>query len=356
LTVCFDPGRGGIRALAVNDVPPVEIAAGEHPLGELGLYETGRYPMDYGEELRAWHAAFTGARRFLEPAEQAVRSFSGERRAVSFHYRFGHSAVTQEFLIEPDAEFVEATVSGEWGEVEQYLKIHFVLPAAEEVVAFADLPYGFTERLPEKQEYSMQYLCGMRDARRGLVVVNNGRYGCLWDGARLSLSVIRCATYPAGRSDQGPFAVRYRVGLADVTAPDWRLRAFRAGYELDVPPCSYAPEYTRADRPAMWSPLDEPLDGVLGTCLKPAHSGPAAVLRLFNPAPASRTQRVVFRDDVKLTAVDLLEEPCEQDVREADRAAEFALRPFGLATLRVSPRTPADSCWSARAAPSSGAA
>lgn len=332
LRVQFDMERGGIARLEMLGSPNLAIESTDGPLGQLRLHHTGAYPIDYEQELRAWHTGFTGETQIPKPSACDVLRCNGERQVVSFLYSFGESRVRQEFLIEPGSNEIEAQISGDWQEVEKYLKAHFSFGSTGPLSAFADLPYGWTDALPAGSEYAMQYFCGLRDANRALHISNDGRYGCMWDGGSLSISIIRCATYPANISDRGNFLTRYRIKLLDAGAPNWRADAFRSGYEYNIAPCCYAPEHSGNKLPAAMSLMPPTAAPIMATCLKPAYDGNDLVLRLFNCAP----DRSNWTADPTTTWESLEEEGFLEDGRrEARRAVRSrTLNPFGIVTLR----------------------
>jgi alpha-mannosidase len=329
LDVTFDLEKGGVERLVVGDV---ECAAGE-VLGRLAIHHTGDYELDYGREHRAWYTGFTGQVDVLSPASHAVRRYSGQRVGVVFEYEYGSSTFQQEFLIEPGVDFIDVTLRGDWREVEKYLKIHFTMASQGEQVAFADLPYGLTDRLPEDAEYPMQYVAGIRDERTVLAIANDSRYGCMWKKGILSLSAIRCATWPARISDRGEFEMRYRIFAFNLTGDDWRRRVFEKGYDVNLVPCAYAQEYSSNQRPATWAFLHTSFDEIMVTCLKPAENGDGLVLRLFNPTDQPARERFTLPDGfARAVQTNLLEEPLE-DSKPLVGPVELAFRPCEIKTL-----------------------
>jgi alpha-mannosidase len=331
LRLTFDLKSGGISGMApangVGTAPAVSAAG--RPLGRLAVHLTGRYQINYGHELRAWEDGLTGARDFLPPVAHEVRRHSGGRMGVLFVYRYGHSRFTQEYLLEPGTPFVETTLGGDWREVEKYLKVHFSFDSSEARTAFADLPYGYTDSLPLGQEYPMMYFCGIRDSRCVLAVLNNSRHGCLFDGEDLSLSAIRCATYPARLSDEGEFQLSYRILGLPGRNIDWRSQVYGQAFAFNVAPVGYSAEYTAARLPSDWHApsVNRLTENVLGTCLKPTESGEGWIIRLFNAD--IRGCRAPIQSG---RIVDILDE--ETAASKASSTGEIEFRPLELKSLR----------------------
>ena len=336
LSVVLDRDAGGIAALTFPNGPSFQ--AHDRPLGQLRLHHTGKYDINYGVEHRAWENGLTGEESILKPVNSEIRKYSGGRLAVAFTYQFGSSNFQQEFLLEPDADFIEVTLSGHWQEVEKYLKVHFAVRSDRELTAFADLPYGITETLPEgrddvrQAEYPMQYFCGVRDHRQSLLILNNSRYGCMWHDRSLSLSAIRCSTYPAPISDRGDFSLKYRIMGLDVSSPRWQRAAYCAGFGFNIAPCCYGQEYSSNKLPDEWSLLDTPIDDVVATTLKPGHQGDNLVMRLFNPQKNSCRQAISGAPiSSSWTPMNLLEDA--QGETPNANGQVMAFTPYQLATV-----------------------
>jgi alpha-mannosidase len=249
-----------------------------------------------------------------------------------FDYAHNNSSFQQEFLIEPGAEFIEVTLRGDWREVEKYLKIHFTPQNQGQTTAFADLPYGFTEHLPEGEEYAMQYVAGIRNGKTILTIANDSRYGCLWQDGSLSLSAIRCATWPARISDCGEFEMKYRISAFGAT-DTWRRRVFALGYHLNLSPCTYAQEYSSHRHLDEGAILAAGLKTAMITCLKPAEDGEGILLRLFNPADSAVEESFSlpagFSQSIQ---TNLLEEPLEE-MQSQMNSITLEFRPWEIKTL-----------------------
>jgi alpha-mannosidase len=315
------------------DVPGLDFWAVDDPLGALRIVYTGKYPIDYRKELRAWHTGFTGEEDRLTPIRREEKAYSGGRQAVIFHYEYGNSRFVQEFLMEPDVPFVEVTLSGEWKEVEKYLKIQFGVSGTGDQAAFADLAYGFTETLPEDMEYPMQYFCGVRDESKALLVLNRSRYGCRWKDRRLSISAIRCATYPAPISDRGPFSMSYRIAAAVTADSAWRRETFAQGFGFNRRFLSYAPSWSSNGRPTDWSLLQDEPELALGTTLKPADDGSGLIIRTFNPGTVPIRDRLIPAAERRLWEESTYLENATRERREVSEPLEW--RPWEIKTLSV---------------------
>jgi hypothetical protein len=312
---------------------PGGLHLAECRLGAPALHETGAYDVNYGKELRAWEDGLNGRKTVLSPSRHEILPLSGGRVAVAFEYESGNSLFRQEFLAAPGADALEVAFTGDWREIERFCKLHFRLgaedPDAPEQTGFADRAYGFEDALPEGRESPMQYLCGVRDARRGVAILNDGRYGCRRVGGEVELSAIRCATYPARRSDAGPFRLTYRIRPFAVE-PGWRLRLLREAFAYNVRPLAFAPETALASGPAAWSPaLVEETTGLIHG-LRPDVSGRRIALRLYNPGTEPMHARLHPPDPFPLAhgsnAIDDLGEALAPE-------ATLAVHPHGVRTI-----------------------
>ncbi|MAE62679.1 MAG: hypothetical protein CMJ18_00280 [Phycisphaeraceae bacterium] len=287
LRVEFDPIRGGIDVLEDRS-SGVTIEADGLPLGALCLHDTGKYDLNYGQEHNQWEAGLTGRVNRLRPHDFRISAANGDRVLVNFDYRFGESTLGQTYLIEPSVSFVTMRVEGRFHEVERYCKAHFSVHDTE--TAAADLPYGYTPNLPEGVEYAMQYGAAVLGPKHGLAILNRGRYGCLWRDDELSISLVRCATFPAWISDRGPFETELRLMALGPDDGDRQQRIIRAGYDANLALFSYAPERSEQRLDRTWSLTGAPIDDVLGVLAKPCEDGDGVALRLYNGSSEPRSQ------------------------------------------------------------------
>jgi alpha-mannosidase len=325
MTVEFDPA-GGIRMIHVKGHDPV-IAPPGRPLGMPVLHKTGKYDINYGQELRAWETGFTGDQRPLTASACSVNRCSGGRFLVAFDYAIDAGSVRQEFLIEPDSDAIFAQVTGDWRQVEAYLKLHFQ-PQCNDT-GFADQAYGFTSDLPRDNEHPMMYFAGLHNGKTGMLLTNNGRHGCMLSGGVLSLSIIRCASWPEAISDSGSFEINYSISIFDSAAPSWPAQCFRRAWAFNIRPFVCSPSGEGNSLP----PARSLLQGAAGpaTCLKPAHKGDGVVLRLFNPSPSGGEFVAPSIPGWRLCACDgFLEVPTGDDLPPGRR---ITLDPWRIVTL-----------------------
>lgn len=328
LRVRFDPVRGGISQLEDLETG-MAIVAPDVPLGALRLHDSGNYDLNYGQEHNAWEAGLTGRIHVPDLHDFRLRRGNGDRIVATFDSSFGESHFRQTFLFEPGVPFVTVRFTGQFHEMERFLKAHFALEGADRGVA--DMPYGWTDPLPEGVEYAMQYVAAACGTHHALAVVNRGRHGCLWRDGTLSISLIRCANFPAHRSDRGPFSIEIRLQVIDMTTSNWQTDLVRLGYEANLALCSYAPEYRNAKHPRTWQLLEGEIDQVLGAAAKPCEDGEGIALRLYNPATAPQSQSFSTPNTCRrVVASNILEEP-SGPVFDGDTALSF--RPHEIKTM-----------------------
>ena len=333
LNVKFNSDLGGIERLELDG--RIVIQAGATTLGELQIYETGKYALHYGFEHRQWETGFTGATQRIYPATCGVRRFNGDRVEVRFEYPFNKSHFRQEFLLEPGVPWIDVRIAGEFFEVERYLKAHFALGQEMGDEGFADQPFGFTRPLPQGMEYPMQYVSGLVGSQRGLAVMNRGRYGCMWNQHTLSISLIRCATFPARISDRGPFEVHLRLLPFDASDQNWPLQINREAWGYNVALCSYAAEHSSQQLAPSWSLLGRSIDQAIACGLKPAEDAQGLAMRIFNPSPNSNAVVPLNRPSSfnSMSMSNILEELPEEV--DEDRKGQLSLRPFEIKTVRM---------------------
>ena len=178
----------------------------------------------------------------------------------------------------------------------------------------------------------MQTFCGASGADGTLTILNNGRYGCSFDGRRLTLSAIRCSTYPDPISDRGEYEFEYGLLL---TGPSTSPRDQAAeGFGFNVRPWLTQIDWPGAGRrlPDECSVLSAIGGDALAAAMKPAQKGAGHVVRLFNPGEQTTSTTITARGKA-LTRTTILEKP--RGRRSAGRL-KVDLKPAGIASVMIS--------------------
>lgn len=167
----------------------------------------------------------------------------------------------------------------------------------------------------------------LTDGERGLALLNDSRYGHRAEGHTLGLTLLRNVSIPNEEehfTDMGEHHFTY--ALLPFTPEPGFVAVRDAAWAL------HAPSRAVVDSPPLIT-LDDPCVRI--SAFKPADSGDAVVLRLFECSGAARSAVLQLGFDVQLVQrCDLLEVPVA-NISHADREVRLKFGPFEVVTLRL---------------------
>jgi len=264
---------------------------------------------------------------------------TAEGYRVTTQHTHGQSTLTQRFDIRHGSDRIDVHVTIDWHEIEMLARLIFEPTLDGNVDAFTDGPFHLAELPNDGDERPMHTFCAIRSSRGGLAVLNNGRYGCAWNGRTLTVSAIRCATYPDPISDRGRYEFDYAI--VPCAAKTNRGDLLKAGTSFNVRPGVVQPEISaeiRHEAPTTL-PLTIECGATLCTAIKPTEEATTdQILRFFNPTSDEQIVTVAAAGRT-IDRVTILEEP--QPSAKRNRTVgkgrlSIRIAGRGIASIRVS--------------------
>jgi len=329
LKVRFDPKTGAVERLALTTEGPAAVAS---PLAQWRLFEEGKYVLDYGVEQRAWCLGLSGRSFAVRLKDIQVTPLADGYKVTTVHAR-GRSRFFQDFYVRQGSPRIDVHVRMDWHEVETLARLMFDCSSlGENRTAQRSGPYQIADLPDTGQEYPMRTFCAVSGAKGTLAIVNDGRYGCSFDGGRLTISAVRCSTFPDPISDHGEYEFDYGLVLTGPSAGGRDLAA--EGYSFNV-----RPWLTQIEWPAPGPRLPDHrsvlrLDrtDLLAVAMKPSHKdGLAQVVRVFNPTAHGASMTLSARSKA-LARANILEAPLGG---KAAGGIKIDLGPFEVATVLI---------------------
>jgi alpha-mannosidase len=150
------------------------------------------------------------------------------------------SRFTQDISLYAGADEVEVSNDVDWHETHVLLKAAFPLAATGPKATY-EIPYGSIERTTErnnsweKAKFEVPALrwADLGNARQGLSLLNDSKYGYDAAGNTLRLTLLRSPTWPDPDADRGPQHFRY--ALYPHAGPWKQALTVRRGYEFNDP-------------------------------------------------------------------------------------------------------------------------
>jgi len=234
---------------------------------------------------------------------------------------------------------------------DKFVRYRAMFPTSiEDGTAVHEIPFGAIER-PEDIEFPAQNWVDYGDGARGVALLNRGLPGNATPEGTMLLSLLRSTQivaygfgggYEPGMSSDTGFELGKELTFDYALVPhagDWRgAEVYREGQAFNAPLMAVTAAPHEGTLPNAWGYLSVEPGNVLVSTLKGSRDGTAA-LRVYEAA-GIETPRVRVRlpeGTVRVEEADLMEDAGEELVI-AEGAVEFALGPYEIKTLRLTPK------------------
>ena len=196
------------------------------------------------------------------------------------------SKFIQDISLDAGADTVLITNDIDWHETHVLLKAAFPLAATGPKATY-EIPYGSIERTTtrtnswEKAKFEVPAMrwADLGDAKQGLSVLNDSKYGYDAAGNTLRITLLRSATWPDEVADKGRQQFTYALYPH---AGTWKqAQTVRRGYELNDPLTAQQVFPHTGTLPAehSWASIENP--NVTLTAIKKAEDSDALVFRMY---------------------------------------------------------------------------
>jgi alpha-mannosidase len=246
-----------------------------------------------------------------------------------------NSEMTQTATLRRDSRTIEFDTAVEWDERHKMLKLCFDTNLRNDE-AIHEIQFGCLKRPTHRSrqfdadrfEVANHKYTAIAEARRGLAVLNDCKYGVDTLGGAINLSLLRAPVAPDAFADLGHQSFKYAVTIWEGSFADSGV--VRAAYELNVPP-TCAPGSAEAA-----SLLAVDVDNVIVEAIKPAEDGSGDVIVRLYEAVGTAARAVVNTTLPVAGAAetDMLEGNAE-DREFTDGAVVLDFQAFEIKTLRL---------------------
>jgi alpha-mannosidase len=208
------------------------------------------------------------------------------RGVIRVKKHFQNSTFVQDIAVTAGSARVDIRTNADWHEKHILLKVTFPVNAHSEKATF-EIPYGSIERPTtrntpaEQAQFEVPALqwADLSDARHGLSLLNDCKYGYDAKGNVLRLSLLRSAEWPDPHADEGEHEFTYAVYPH---AGTWReAKTVRRGYELNYPLLSRQVEKHQGELKDEFSFVAAGADNVVVTAVKKAEDDAALIIRFY---------------------------------------------------------------------------
>lgn len=246
-----------------------------------------------------------------------------------------NSDMTQVVTLRRGSGCVEFDTVVDWDECHKLLKVGFDCNIRNDE-AIHEIQFGYLKRPNHRSmsfdrdrfEVANQKYTALAEARRGLAVLNDCKYGVNVLGGSINLSLLRAPKAPDPTADVGRQTFTYAVCIWQGSFGDSRV--IREAYDLNVPP-TMAPGAAGSA-----SLLSVDADNVIVEAVKLAEDGSGDVIvRLYEAIGTACRAGVTVPQGIAAAAeTNMLEaDPRELDVQDDSVTLEF--KAFEVKTLRL---------------------
>lgn len=249
--------------------------------------------------------------------------------------KISESTYTQYIRLAAESRRVKFETEVDWRELHRLLKVGFPVNVYAEN-GINEMQFGYVERpthrskLYDKDRFEV---CNHRysalcDGAHGAAVLNDCKYGISMNGNALELTLLRAASCPEMRADNGVHTFCYGFTAWEGNFVDSDV--VRQGYELNV-----APQVSSGKTASFQAVLVEKSNIILDT-MKPAEDGSDDVILRFYEAKkaAVDTDIICNLGGKKAYLCDMLEN-VQGEISMENGKMNLSFRPFEIKTVRI---------------------
>ncbi len=263
------------------------------------------------------------------------------RKTIRIERTWQHSHFIQDISLDANADSVVIDNDIDWHETHVLLKAAFPLATTGPKATY-EIPYGSIERTTtrnnswEKAKFEVpaQRWADLGDAKQGLSLLNDVKFGYDAEGNTLRLTLLRSATWPDEVADKGRQQFRYALYPH---AGTWKQAlTVRRGYELNDPLKAEQVFPHTGSLPAEHSFVGIENPNVTLTAIKKAEDSDALIFRMYEWAgTASEVKLHIPPGATSATETNLMEKPEGAALNLTGDTITVPIKPYEILTLEA---------------------
>ena len=263
------------------------------------------------------------------------------RKTIRIQRTWQSSHFIQDISLDAGADTVIIDNDIDWHETHVLLKAAFPLSATAPKATY-EIPYGSIERTTlrnnswEKAQFEVpaQRWADLGDAKQGLSLLNDVKFGYDAEGNTLRLTLLRSATWPDEVADKGRQQFRYALYPH---AGSWKqAQTVRRGYELNDPLKAEQVFPHTGSLPAehSWASVENP--NVTLTAIKKAEDSDALIFRMYEWAgEATQVKLHIPPGATAATETNLMEKPEGAALSLTGDTITVPIKPYEILTIQA---------------------
>jgi alpha-mannosidase len=263
------------------------------------------------------------------------------RKTIRITRTWQSSKFIQDISLDNNADFIRIDNDIDWHESHVLLKAAFPLAATAPKATY-EIPYGSIERPTtrnnswEKAKFEVPAMrwADLGDAKQGLSILNDSKYGYDAAGNTLRITLLRSATWPDEVADKGRQQFTYAIYPHTGT---WKQAlTVRRGYELNDPLKAEQVFPHTGSLPAehSWASIENP--NVTLTAIKKAEDSDALIFRMYEWAgEPTQVKLHIPPGATAATETNLMEKPEGAALNLTGDTVTVPIKPYEILTIQA---------------------
>jgi alpha-mannosidase len=346
LRVQIDPATGCMTSLFDKRSNTEALAPAETDTGGPKDSICGNLLQAFVDKPKRWDAwnidaDFEKQHWDINKADEVKLIESGPLRGtIEVTQHFQDSTFVRDISLTAGSPTVVVKTSVEWHEKHVLLKVAFPLSSHSDKATF-EIPYGTVQRpttrnTPAEQakfEVPAIQWGDISDAKHGLSLLNDCKYGYDAKGNVLRLSLLRSPAWPDPHADEGHHEFTYAVYPH---AGDWReALTIRRGYDLNYPMYAMQTEKHDGTLPDTQSFLQVTSENVIVTAFKKAEDNEDLVVRFYEWAGKNGDVTLQFSNALESSQETNLMEKPSGSLAPKSNVLSVPTKPYEIKTVQV---------------------
>lgn len=275
-----------------------------------------------------------------EPADIDIVD-DGCRKGYKITHKYRSSTLTQYVYLYDNIARVDVENEIDWHEHDQIVKLNFPINVYATKATY-DIQFGNVERNTHSNtswDKAKFEVCGHKwvdvsDYGYGVSIINDCKYGFGAEGNKISLSVLKCGTYPNAQADQGEHRFKYSIFAhkGGFREADTVREAYSFNQPLEYVPINADENGILSDEFSFVS-CDKP--NIVIDTLKQCEDDGSIIIRLFESFNCSTACKLNFGVDVVKTELCDLMENSISEIAVTDNSVDLELSNFEIITLKI---------------------
>lgn len=265
--------------------------------------------------------------------------YDGSRAGICIKRKYLNSTLKQNIWLYSELARVDFETEIDWHEHHQILKSFFPINVYTNKAVY-DIQFGNVERNTHqntswdaaKFEVCAHKWADLSDGSYGVSLINDCKYGHSCIGSDLSLTLLKCGTYPNPNADQGKHIFTYSI------LPhkgDFRTKTIPESYSLNQPLDVKFIEKQEGILPESFSFVSIDSENAVIETIKQDEDGTGTILRLFDAHNARRNVKLTFGIPIKKAYIcDMLENSIEE-IAVVDNTVSLNLNNYEISTVKI---------------------